>query len=488
MKKNHPIYTAFFILGVFTLVLFVSSCGKTTETADPKIADQLIETINKAPMGFKITAEPANKKVETGENGRYLVTLTNPSATFDTSVYKHLNLGTKFKEMKIPMQMKELTFLYGPEEKYLGVTSVKGMLFDFDMAKMIEMPETDTAMPEGFNMRLKFSAENVSLKNFNISPLLESEGKDFLEIAALYLEANQSMDSVIDNITYEISFPTKEKKNISVIMKAGQIKGRQEVSPDFVMPLFWKEKPIPDFAKALEKGKALFSVDAAISNVNVSVKEDEKELGGGSFNNVSLLYYLKPDESKEFFAYGSKWNLENMKLNIPANKNIELLGDIKELGMFFSFEHLTPTFARAYFELIKESMAVPPAGDAAQVQQQKAQMGMKIGMEMVKSQPVIKFAISPCKHYFGELSAEGRFQVLNLMSQAGKAVVKISKVADILAKLKAEELISAEIVESISQMIAKFVVTDENGDGTVTFEMKQDAPGQFFLNGKPMGK
>ncbi len=489
MKKNY--FLTLFIASVVSLFLMVNNCGKKEETpgkkADPAVANQLIEAINKTPTGIKMHADPANISVTTSGE-RFLVTLKNPTVTFDTSILKSMSMGDQFKQTEIPITMEELTFLYGPEEKYLEAISVKGMVFEWDASKLLEKPHVPGTPPSALQMDIKFSAGNISYKNYNVSALLTYEGKDLFELLGQYIKDNQISEMALDTLKYEFGFYTEEGKNIWLLLEAEKMEGfTKAVSPVFIS-LYEKDAELPDFAKTLKQGTALLDVGLKCSMLKVTVKEEGIELGGGTLENTSLTYFLKPDETKSTFTYGSTWDVHNLSLTIPGHPQIERLGNIKDMKMLFALENLNPDFAKAYFELIKKSMSLSSTADKEKFRQQQAMMGMKIATEFIKSKPGIKLSLSPFKHTLGECTAEANFQFPSLMGPVGKAEVKVPDVNGILNKIKEEKLFPAEAMPGIEQTIKNIFVIDDSGSGSLTLEMKASQPGVYFLNGKPMGK
>jgi hypothetical protein len=246
-------------------------------------------------------------------------------------------------------------------------------------------------------------------------------------------------------------------------------------------------RELPDVSKILTQGKALFDLEMSSSLVTLSVKKNENVLGGGTVDKISFSYFLKPDETNSFFIFGFTWDMENLKLSVPNNKEIELAGNIHQWGMKFSLENLTAAFVNSYFDLVKKNYEMSAVMDKEKLRQQQMTMGLTIASEFMKSKPAIKFSISPFKHHFGELEAELNFQFLNLMAPpVGKGMVNIPKINEILAKIAEEKSLSQKTREGLLKLAKKYVVVDENGNGAITFETRQDQPGTFFLNGKPI--
>ncbi|MCP5101956.1 MAG: hypothetical protein GY950_01190, partial [bacterium] len=141
MKKN--LYATFLILGIVFLCLTVSNCGKEEEGITGKgsqdAANQLINALNKPLIGLTVKVDPANISTKPSGAKRLLVTFKNPAMSFNTAALKKTAIGAHFKEMEIPITIEEVTYLYGPEEKYLEAVSLKGMAFHWDAKKLMEM-------------------------------------------------------------------------------------------------------------------------------------------------------------------------------------------------------------------------------------------------------------------------------------------------------------------------------------------------------------
>jgi hypothetical protein len=209
-------------MGILSLFLVAGNCGKSDDKAAMDAANQLLEALNKIPVGVTTTVEPANISAE-AKGDRFLVTYKNPAVTFDTSAYKSFNFGDQFKEMKIPMAFEELTYLYGPKDNYLEMVSATGFVFDIDMSKIIKLPEGTEELPADFTMKLKMDIGKMSFKGYNISAMLNYQGQDLLELLALFLKDNQYLESSAENFKYDVAFTTKDEKNISILMEVEKI-------------------------------------------------------------------------------------------------------------------------------------------------------------------------------------------------------------------------------------------------------------------------
>jgi len=114
-------------------------------------------------------------------------------------------------------------------------------------------------------------------------------------------------------------------------------------------------------------------------------------------------------------------------------------------------------------------------------------MGMKgrslVG-NLMQSKPVIFVSLSPLEHKLGKIEAEGKFQFIRMGPPVGKATVKIFKVEEIGQKLKAEQLFPPEEIDAVLAKVKEIFEIDQNGDGILTFEIKEEDKANFYLNGK----
>jgi hypothetical protein len=483
MKRN--ISLSVMMLTVSFALLLIPNCGKSREKVktDMEIAGDLVRTLNEVP-GLSIKMEPGNMIVEPSEKNRYLITLKDPAIGLDIS---KLNFGIPIKYAKNPVKIKEVVFKYDPGEKYLELVSISELHLDWDLTGFLNTAVKATDKQGLQEMTIKISMGKAAFKNYDISPLLDAKTKDLMELVGEFLEKSQSPESVVEQITYDLGFLSKEQKKISILLDIEKMESHQDALSDIFISLYKKGRQLPDVSKVLTQGKALFDLKMSSSSVKLSVKENENELGGGTVGHMYFSYFLKPDETNSFFIYGFTWDMKNLKLSVPNNKEIELAGNIHQWGMKLSLENLTAPFVKSYFDLVKKNYEMSAALDKEKLRQQQMTMGLTIASEFMKSKPVIKFSISPFKHHFGELEAELNFQFLNLMAPpVGKAVVNIPEINEILTKIAGEKSLSQKTREVLLKLAKQYVPVDENGNGALIFETRHDQPGTFFLNGKPI--
>ena len=483
MKRN--ILLSVMVLSVSFAFLLIPNCGKPGETreADIEIAQKLVQRLNEVP-GLTIKSEPGNMMVEPSGKKRYFITLKDPAIGFDISKF---NMGIPIKDTKIPVKLKEVVFKYDPGKKYLELVSVRELFLGWDFPGFIKTAGEAKDKPGLQGMTIKISMGKAAFKNYDITPLLDTKTKDLMELVGEFLEKNQSPESVVEHITYELGFLSKEQKKVSILLDIEKMESHQDALSDIFISLYKKGRKLPDVSKVLTQGKALFDLEMSSSLVKLSVKENENVLGSGTVDKISFSYFLKPDETNSFFIYGFTWDMKNLKLSVPNNKEIELAGIIDEWGLKFSLENLTAPFVKSYFDLVKKNYEMSATMDKEKLRQQQMMMGLTIASEFMKSKPAIKCSISPFKHHFGELEAELNFQFLNLMAPpVGKAVVNIPEINEVLAKIAEEKSLSQKTREGLLKLAKKYVPVDEYGNGAVTFETRQGQPGTIFLNGTPI--
>ena len=476
----------FLILFIFSFVIFLSNCTKSEKKLSVEEVNDLIGRINSSHFGLKLKAEPENiitklekKKVE-GKD-RYLVTLVQPSVVFDTSVYKSMN--PNLKPFKIPIGMKELNLVYGPSEEYLSIVSIKDLSFDWDPFKMLKQP----VKAKKIKSKITVSVESIELKDYDYSCLLKDEPKDFIGIISALINANPSSESIANNIRFKMEFPDKDKKRGVFVCEIGEAEGMSRVKSDFFAIFLKKEEAKLNLSNLLSEGSSIFEVKMNLSDVFFKAKEEDKNIFKAKVENSSFSYYLRPDNTKSFFEYGNSFSIKKVNVSVPEKKEIELATKIEGLQMAFSMEHLTPEFIQSYLDLIKIAM---PKKYSVEKEKQKAvaAQGMKIGGEFVKSKPIIKISFPKFIHYFGELNANAEFQFSTIGPPQGKAIVRIFKIDEVIKRIKSEKLLSSKITQGILKIFKDTFVKDKEHDGVLTFEIKKEEPGVFYLNNKPINR
>ena len=452
-----------------------SSCSQAAGEKKTEVgvddAVELLEKMSRTPLGVTYKADPANIKIEPTAKGS-IITLSEPEITFDTAIYKELGMGNLFKQEKIPVKVKQLDLLYDPAKEYLEVLSLKDFSVDWDFTQ------------REINSILKIRAQEMSFEDYNMSSLLDDKAKNFIEILMELIKQNPTIRSSIKGLNYEMISPVKSNR-FSFLLSAEEMEWLQTGDPTPFLALFQKESDVSiDFAGILAGGSPVLDIQGHFRGLRFSVKEDGKELGTGKIAQSKFQYFLKPDKKKEFFTYAFSWDLESMVTSASGKdkKLIESLGNIKSLNMNFAFDHMTPAFIQAYFDLIRGNMALFSSGDEKKMNQVDPNEVMKIVGEMGKSKPIISYSMAPLKHYFGSMEAEANFQFQGMGTPVGKATVRIHNMDEVLKKMKDELSLQESVMASMQGLFVK----DSKGDGVLTFEIKNEPAPGLYLNGQPM--
>jgi hypothetical protein len=487
MKRNVAwVLTAF----LTTSLILLPGCETGIEKKDSGEITDLLAKINSSwsAMGLKIEAEQTGVNDEPLETTRgkvrQLFTFKNATITIDTSGLKEIRPGTTFKKKKVFLEIKELALRYGPKDDFLQFVSCKGLDLDWNFTK------TEEEAKAGSDMALKISVGSASFDRYDISPLLNSKTANAMELLAELMAKNPELKTTAENLTYEIHTPLVNRKIMSTVLSFAKIEGKQSYNSDLFYAIYSKRKDVtlPNFEKLLQQGTPLFDMTLKGKDFNASLKIDGKQMGSGHMANADISYFLKPDEDRSYFTYGIRLYLEDLKATAAELEGIETLGDFRELGIKASLVNLTPGFTRAYFELLKKSAELSASGNKEEMRKYRSAMGMKIFMELMKSKPKLTFSVSPFKHSLGQLEAKGHFRFSGVSIPVGKAAVIIPGFHRIRAKLETGGKLPPFIAKSIISALKYMVIEDEAGNGTITFETREDFPGQFFLNGKPIRK
>lgn len=480
MRKNLLLVLA--VVGVLLIASMIANCGK-----EKNLGPELLEKFNKNILGVRINADAANMTTEPqGDN--YLVTIKSPEATFDTSVYKEMSFGQHFKPMTVPFKLEEIQFIYNPDDNYLETASMKGLNVKWDPTEMMELKEKPT-MGQGPFMNLQFNLGIMNFKNYDISPMITYQGTDIFELIGLLMKSTKTHETEGTDFVYNVAFTTDEKEKVNFSFKADKVNGRQKSISDIFITIYKKGEGVPDVAQLLKSGEALMDVSASLDGMSVEVFLDGKKKGGGVMDHASFDYFLKPNKEKTHFEYGFNWMTKGMKLTLPEeNKKYEVLGTLSEMNMKMTLGHLSSDLIKSYFNMTKKNMemSVGGTGDAEKLKAQKGAMAMQMMGQVAQSQPTFGLSIAPLKHHLGELTAQADFALPSMTTPAGKAVVTVMNIEDLIAKVKEAGFVPEDQFEKTVKWIKSMFVVDDSGKGVLTLEMKQDKPGAMFLNGNPV--
>ncbi len=473
-----------FILGLVVLGLLVSNCGKSAEVSNAEVAERLLNDLNKRLPRTQIKVKPENRLVKPVGNDRYRIifkdcTFRTDLAWMVKSINKNLLLKDNPYTELDTVRIKEVVIFYGPKEAYLNLQSLNGMSLDCS--------DLETGSLGDFRIKsMNVSIGNITFNNLNISDLLKSGAKDFSEMTKKSLkEAFRPGETALKNLKFKLTGVTGKKEDLSILLeieKIGSIKEGKE-DPYIMVYLFKQDAPAPDLLKTLHKGLAVMDLNVGLGKANLSIKKNGIQWGEGAVESASYSQFVKPDKSRSSFKAGYSFGIKNLHLSLPGKREIEALSKIKEFHFNFSMEHLSPAAVLGLLEFVKKVIQLRDLADAGQMQEILVQAG-KFWNEVFKSNPQIKCSISPFKHYLGELSLEA--MIRQFFPPAAELKVKILKIDDILQKLEECCLFSPAAMKAILHNLEKCTIRKENGDASMTIELKPDQPGQYFLNGKPV--
>jgi len=463
------------------MVFILSNCAPSKLSVDD--AQGLLEKISASPFGVTLKADSANVIIEPDKEKScsFIVTYKNPDCSINTSIYKHMNLS--IPEFDIPITIEELVYAYSPSDNSCYVQSVKGMEYSLDLTKFTpsQMAGESKVEPKKIpQMDLDYHFGSLVFSDYDISPLLDSKDKSFIEVLTSLMEVNKDLKTSLKDM--KVGFDLTFKEKVAMTFALEEAESRLSFAPEFILSFFNQEKETSPFPKLLEAGNPFMKVESSLKSMTVSFQGPKNNFNS-SVDNMGITYTVEPAAGKDSIDFGVDWNLEGLQVTGLEKKAIEALVNLNKLDFHFALEHLSPEFIEAYFDLIKTAQAIGTSPDPAK-QQELAMKGPALAGTFMSSKPIISISISPLDHKLGNITAEGKFQFVTMGPPVGKATVNISSVEEIAKKLKAEEIFPAKEINGFLQKLKEFFVLDENGEGTLTFELKEGDLAHFYLNGK----
>ncbi|NIM13972.1 MAG: hypothetical protein GTO45_18155 [Candidatus Aminicenantes bacterium] len=464
--KQHVLFKLF-TLGLVALVLFATNCAKPAEQKDKEVIAQLTDYLNsRDPLGqFKI--DPATTIVTLVGNNRYQITLKNTFFITDLTgvvdiVNKYISSkDSPFSELDTS-RMEEVILIYGPEDNYLNLRSIKGLSIENELEPKLS------------------SFGGLELNKIGVS------------IGKITYQGQDTRDSrsseTVEHLKIDLSGLTAKKDKISILLdieKIGKVDAGKEDHnlSDYLMN---KNAPRPDLKKALETGAAINDLNIQLGKVYLSIKKNGSKICDSSIKNAAYLQFMKPDDTRKSFKYGQGIQLKNLKLSIPGKKEFQLLSHVKECCFEFSINNLSPGATLAFLDLMKKSFTLRNQVDSTKVSEYTS-LVTRLLFEIMKSKVYMQFSISPFKHYFGEMKAVADIRLYNLMAgPIVKITLTLFKVDDILNKLKEADVLSADTLKIISGIIERYAVRHGNGDASFIYEMDIHQLRKMLLQGNPL--
>ncbi len=485
-KKVLIILVLWMVIGA---VVFNGCKGKLPVLEKERAID-LVEKINAVSTGFQIEADISDVEIKADPKSskkapRYFIALLGPKLMFNSSIYKEINYP--FPEFVLNFDCEKMVLHNGPEDNYLGLTSVSGLSFELNIRDILgssveKMRESGKEIP---NAVFKFRYGELSLDKLDISPVLE-EKATLLELITEVASLNTSMRTKLEKLNVEILSEYKEKGSSQVKISVDSIQSGQDTVPDFITLMFSQaEESKGKLIELLEEPRTLFDVFIDAEGLSFSFKKEGKEKTEVYMDKIKLSEYLKPSKEKGFYNFGIALDLQGSNLISPENKTLETLGKIKQFKKEFNVDHISSSLIQTYFELVKKTQSLQMEG-SNEASPDMAAFGLRMMTEVIESKLVISFALSPLEHHFGKLEAEGKFQVKGVTTPPpGQAMATLYDLAGLEDRIIKENIFPEEAVRMFMDSIRKYFVQDKKGNGKLMFEVREEEP-YIFLNEKPI--
>jgi len=486
MRKKAIVFLALWIVtGIF---VFNGCKGKLPVLEKEKAVD-LIKKINAAPIGLQFEADASAIEIKADTKSskrvpRYFITISEPKLAFDSSVFKEMNYP--LPEFVLDFDCEQVVLHYGPEDSYLGLASVSGLSFemntqDFLRASVEKMKTSTKEIPKAI---FKFNYGELSLDKLDISPVLE-ETATLYELITKVASLNQSVKTKLEKFNAEINTETEMKGTHQIKISVDSILSGMDTDPDLVKSIYSKaEESKEKFAELLKEPRTLFDVSFDAEGISFLYKKDGKEMAEVILEKVKFGEYLRPSQEKGFYNFGIAVELQNSSIISAENKVLEILGKIKQQKKEFNIDRLSPPLIQTYIELIGISQSLQ-MGATEEAAAKMSAYGFRIMNELIQSKPIISFSLSPLEHHLGKMEAEGQFQIHQLQGPPpGKATATLYDLAGLEDRIKKENILEAEKVKGILDIIRQYFVQDKKGNGKLTFEVREEEP-YLFLNDKP---
>ncbi|KPJ70024.1 hypothetical protein AMJ44_00875 [candidate division WOR-1 bacterium DG_54_3] len=466
------------------LIILISACTKSPRELSMDEVQEFLQKISDSPMGLMIQADNADIRSELEKKGRYRIFLKNPNFSFNTKVYKHLNLP--FPEFELPIEMEELVFLYGPTKGYCEILSASGVNFSLDLKEIVQKLEIKEEKKKEIEqipeINLSFNYGNIAFENYDLSPLLDTKSQSFIELLPQLLATNQPKSVSVDDINFEFNMVLAEGKYM-MTSSLKNAKSLMTLAPESLTAFIKQEESGSVFSQLLEDGSSPLEIKYGLENLEISLRMPKGNIEA-SLENLDVAEYIKPTSEKDAFRFGFDLDIGGLNITGLENKEVETFTDLIKMNLNFSIDGLSPDFFEGYIDIIKSAQSLSASKDPAQ-QQQMGMKGLALLGSLMQSKPVISLSLSPFEHKLGKIEAEGKFHFNRMGPPVGKATVRMFNVEEIGQKLKEEQLFPPEEIDFVLAKIKEIFEIDQSGDGVLTFEIKEEDKANFYLNGKP---
>jgi hypothetical protein len=452
--------------------------------------NELIQQINAAPNGVKISVDPSNVQITAQEDGsltqpRYNLTFNKGEFVFDTAVLKQQIPDIPI--VKIPIKTENIVMRYGPLDQYLALESAKDLKIVLDLAKLLQ--DMGEAKNESIKGELTFQAGQLDLGKYNISPVLDKQIKDSMTLLFKILEANASSKSNASNVAFKMSF-NDGKQDSLVSLTVDNITANQNINPLFFKLFQTQPNQKVDFTLLTKQGTPPQAIASALNGVKGTMKFDKEGDISFTIGSVSASQTLEPSTEQGKFKGGIQYAIKdvNLKTNAPEDKKqdakrIEELAKVKELNLKLSLDRLSTSLIELYTKMMYDNTL-----EGKTEQEKQAAMtgyGMQLMGELMQSKPIIAFSISPLSHALFKLDASGSFEFAGQMLPEGSATATLYEMAKLKDSFQKSGIFSESEMAGAMTSLEQFFIKDDNGNGLFKFEIHANPP-QILVNGQPI--
>lgn len=478
LKSKH-IYLK--MAAVTAAALILSSCTGVTEKVDTAAVQDILAKINRTPLGVAVAAEDENISIEPEDRHTFRVTLENPDLSFNQELYR--SFGLEMPEFTIPVDLNMIQLLYAPSRNYLAIGSAGPLAMTFDPSKLdAEAFPGGEEAEELSRMTFSYEIKEMTGNFYDISPVLDYEDESAVELLTDILQHNQEFSLQAKNLAMEVAGGKEGEPLSRFTWTTGAMESGFEAAPEYITAFFQALEEKGIFEKYLKDNKPLFDMHFRMDDTRFTFTAGESpmtvnvKLAGGS-------YYLRPEKDSQF-NFGFAWEVEGAGAEgeqIPAWASAL---NINRMDFRFNISNLPPDLIEGYFEMM-QFIREAAGKESDDLQGQIAMKGLALVGKMTNAQPVITMQLVPLDLGAGKIQAEGEFKFIGMAPPVGKATVMIPDLEGMAEKLQQIPAIPREKIDPMLAKIRAIFDVKDTGEAVLVFEIREDEPGSYYLNGRP---
>ena len=478
LKSKH-IYLRMAVLTAAALIL--SSCTGVTEKVDTAAVQDILAKINRTPLGVTVAVEDDSIRIEPEDRHTFRVTLENPDLSFNQEIYR--SFGMEMPEFTIPVDLNRIQLLYAPSRKYLAIGSAGPLNMTFDPSKLdAEAFPGGEGAGELSRMTFSYEIKEMTGSFYDISPVLDYEDEGAVELLTDILQHNQEFSVQAKNLAMEVAGGKEGEPLSRFTWTTGAMESGFEAAPEYIRAFFQPLEEKGVFEPYLKDNKPLFDMHFRMDDTRVAFTAGENpisvdiKLAGGS-------YYLRPEKDSQF-NFGFAWEIEGAEASGDQIPAWAAALKINRMDFRFNVSGIPPDLIEGYFEMMQfiREAAEKKSDD---LQGRIAMKGLALVGKMTNAQPVITMQLVPLDLGAGKIEAEGEFKFIGMAPPVGKATVMIPDFEGMAEKLQQIPAIPKEKIEPMLAKIRTIFDVKETGEAVLVFEIREDEPGRFYLNGQP---